>query len=518
MNTMRDIVILFSSFLCLCFSLALIKIFHRLWWSPVRLQYLMGLQGIKGPSYRFIHGNNQEMLSIKKEAMAKPMLGLSHDIYHKVQPHIHLWTNLYGKNFIQWYGPQAQFIITEPELIKEILNDRDGVYPKTEINAHYKKKIFGDGLGTSKGEKWVKMRKLANHAFHAESLKGMIPAMVASMEPMLEKWKNHEGKEIEVFEEFRLLTSEIISRTAFGSSYLEGKNIFEMLKKLTFLVSKNVYKLSFPGIDKLIKSEDQIELEKLEKDIRHSIIQIIKKREEKAMEEDQKDSFGNDFLGILLKAHHDANEKQRISVDNVVDECKTFYFAGQETSNTLLTWAVFLLAVHTDWQEEARKEVVSLFGQQIPTPDGITKLKIMSMIINETLRLYPPVIGILRKVEKGVKLGKLILPPNMLLYMSNLAIHHDPKIWGEDVHLFKPERFSEGIAKATKNNIAAYFPFGIGPRTCVGFNFSFTEAKIALAMILQRYSFTLSPTYIHSPSQLITLRPQHGLQVMLHSV
>lgn len=98
MNTMRDIVILLSIFLCLCFSLALIKIFHKLWWSPVRLQYLMGLQGIKGPSYRFIHGNNQEMLSIKKEAMAKRMLGLSHDIYHKVQPHIHLWTNLYGND------------------------------------------------------------------------------------------------------------------------------------------------------------------------------------------------------------------------------------------------------------------------------------------------------------------------------------------------------------------------------------------------------------------------------------
>lgn len=76
-----------------------------------------------------------------------------------------------GKNFIQWYGPQAQFIVTEPEFIKEILNDRDGVYPKAEINAHYKKKIFGDGLGTSKGEKWTKMRKLANYAFHAESLK-----------------------------------------------------------------------------------------------------------------------------------------------------------------------------------------------------------------------------------------------------------------------------------------------------------------------------------------------------------
>lgn len=97
MNTGSDIVILFSSFLCLCFCLALIGIFNKLWWSPVRLQYLMGLQGIKGPSYRVIHGNNKEMLSIKKEAMAKPM-SLSHDIFHKVQPHVHLWTNLYGND------------------------------------------------------------------------------------------------------------------------------------------------------------------------------------------------------------------------------------------------------------------------------------------------------------------------------------------------------------------------------------------------------------------------------------
>lgn len=90
----------------------------------------------------------------------------------------------------------------------------------------------------------------------------------------------------------------------------------------------------------------------------------------------EEESFGSDFLGILLQAHHDANENQRISVDSVVDECKTFYFTGQETTNTLLTWTVFLLAIHTDWQEEARKEVLSLFGQQhSQNPDEIAKLK-----------------------------------------------------------------------------------------------------------------------------------------------
>lgn len=142
----------------------------------------------------------------------------------------------------------------------------------------------------------------------------------------------------------------------------------------------------------------------------------------------------------------------------------------------------------------------------------------MNMIINETLRLYPPVISISRKVKNKVQLGKLILPANMLLHMSILAIHHDPQIWGEDVHDFKPERFSEGVAKATKNNVAAYFPFGIGQRSCVGLKAAITEAKIALTMILQRYAFTLSPAYVHSPFQLITIRPQHGVQVLLHSL
>ena len=142
----------------------------------------------------------------------------------------------------------------------------------------------------------------------------------------------------------------------------------------------------------------------------------------------------------------------------------------------------------------------------------------MSMIINESLRLYPPVLAIIRKAEREVRLGKLTLPAEVLLFIPNIALHHDPQIWGEDVHLFKPERFSEGVAKATKNNMPAFLPFGMGPRNCVGFNFATTEAKITLSMILQRYAFTLSPAYVHSPFQLLTLRPQHGVQVLLHSL
>ena len=142
----------------------------------------------------------------------------------------------------------------------------------------------------------------------------------------------------------------------------------------------------------------------------------------------------------------------------------------------------------------------------------------MSMIINESLRLYPPIIAMSRKAKREVRLGKLTIPAEVLLVIPNTALHHDPQIWGEDVNLFKPERFSEGVAKATKNNMSAFFPFGMGPRNCVGFNFATTEAKITLSLILQRYAFTLSPAYVHSPFQLLTLRPQHGVQVLLHSL
>ncbi|KAL5553581.1 hypothetical protein UlMin_040982 [Ulmus minor] len=507
-----------QSFLCLSLLLAVLKIFNKLWWTPTRLQHLMAKQGIKGPSYRFLHGNAKEILSMLKEAMAmaKPT-GLSNDIFPILQPHMYRWTKLYGKNYLQWLGTQAELVITEPELIKEVLGDKDRAYTKT-VKSPYIGKLLGDGLATSQGEKWAKMRKLANLAFHLESVKGMIPDMIESVESMLKRWKSHEGKEIEVYGEFRLFTSEVISRTAFGSSYLEGEHIFGMLEKLTLLASKNMYKQRFPGINKLFKTSDQIEAEKLEKGVRRSIIELIKKREEKVKNGDE-EGYGSDFLGILVKAHHNADENQRISVDDVVDECRTFYFAGQETTMSLLAWAVYLLAVHIDWQEEARKEVINLFGKQNPNPDNIVKLKTMSLIINETLRLYPPVIVMKRNATKEVRLGKLKIPANNVnLVVSSLALHHDPQIWGEDVHLFKPERFSEGIAKATNNNLAAFIPFAIGPRNCAGFNFAITEVKIALAMILQRYAFTLSPAYVHSPVFVLTSRPQFGVQVMLRSI
>uniref|UniRef100_A0A7N0VGQ3 Cytochrome P450 CYP749A22-like n=1 Tax=Kalanchoe fedtschenkoi TaxID=63787 RepID=A0A7N0VGQ3_KALFE len=346
----------------------------------------------------------------------------------------------------------------------------------------------------------------------------MLPEMVAGTETMLRKWREYEGLEVDVFEEFRLLTSDVISRTAFGSSYAEGHTIFEMLAKLiTIMFSNFLFKTKIPLISRIVRDKNENEILKLQKGIRSSMIRMVHDREDRVKKGDA-EGYGDDFLGVLVKAYKDLDHSRKMSLDEVIDECRTFYVAGQETTNATLSWVMFLLAIHQNWQEEARREVVRVFGNESPNQDGIAKLKIMGMILNETLRLYPAIAGQVRNTAKEVKLGSLVLPANTNLFVPMLAIHHDPEIWGKDVHEFKPERFAEGIAKATNNNVTAFIPFGLGPRICAGINFAMHEAKIALSMILQRYKFTLSDSYVHSPVTVLTIRPQYGVKVVLQSV
>ena len=139
------------------------------------------------------------------------------------------------------------------------------------------------------------------------------------------------------------------------------------------------------------------------------------------------------------------------------------------------------------------------------------------MILYEVLRLYPPVPFLSRRTYKTMEVGGISYPPEVILALPILLIHSDPDLWGEDAKEFKPERFAEGISKASKV-AGAFFPFGAGPRVCIGQNFALIEAKIGLSMVLQHFSFELSPSYIHAPCTVVTLQPQHGAQLMLHKL
>ncbi|MFS7921661.1 putative 11-oxo-beta-amyrin 30-oxidase [Helianthus anomalus] len=177
------------------------------------------------------------------------------------------------------------------------------------------------------------------------------------------------------------------------------------------------------------------------------------------------------------------------------------------------------LSMHQEWQNKARQEITQVFGSGEPHFEGLKHLKIVTMILNQVLRLYPTLVKILRNTANETKLGNMMLPSGVNIIIPIINVHHDPEIWGEDATEFKPERFSEGVANATKGRGSGCFmPFGGGPKICIGQNLAIVEAKTAIAKILQWFSFELSSSYQHSPSAVFSLPPQFGAQLILQKI
>lgn len=495
----------------------LVNILVKLWWMPLRIQKSLRNQGIDGPPYKLLYGSTQELLEIKKRAKSISMEFMPHDIVHGIFPHIHVWTQLYGRIFVYWLGTKARIFVHDPELMKQILSNKFGHYEKTDPNFQLKHLFGVYGLANTSGEKWARQRRLLNPAFHLESLKLMVPVMAASMGMMLDKWENAiaDGvKEIEVSEEFRCLTADVIARTAFGTSFEQGKHIFHMLAELTVLAGKSFGKMYFPGY-RFLPTPSNSRSRKLDVAIQQSLRELILNRK-KDVELEKNESYGTDLLGLMMNAYKDEVKGKSnfvsLSLQHMVDECKTFFTAGSETTATLLTWTVILLGMHMDWQDKAREEVLHTFKRDTLNFNLLTRLKIMNMILYEVLRLYPPVTMLSRRTCKKMQLGSLTLPAGMELLLPTITVNHDEELWGKDAKDFNPQRFSQGISKASTHP-AAFTTFGFGPRNCIGQNFALIEAKVMLTMILQRFTFSISPAYIHAPALIFTLLPVHGAQI-----
>ncbi|XP_057460614.1 cytochrome P450 CYP72A219-like [Actinidia eriantha] len=499
------------------------RVLNWVWWRPKRLERLLRQQGLKGNPYRLFFGDTKDMAIMSNEATLRP-LNLTDDIRPRVFPFYHQIITEYGKNSFIWKGPIPRVNIMDPELINQILT-KNNIFKKPEVSPILKQ-LF-DGLAQIEDEKWAKHRKIMNPAFHVEKLKHLLPAMHLCCNEVMSKWEalvSEKGScDVDVLPYLNNLTCDVISRTAFGSSYEQGRRIFELQKEQAIIVSRALLLDYIPGWS-FVPTKKNKRMKEINNELQILLKGIINRRSERAMKIGEIVNDNDDLLGILVKSNqnkiqeHGGNKKDAgMSIDDIAEECKLFYFAGQETTANLLAWTMVLLSMHPKWQVRAREEVWQVFGKNKPDYDGLSHLKCVTMILNEVLRLYPPAAILVRVINDDTRIGELNLPAGVHFMIPTVLIHRDCEIWGEDAKEFNPERFSKGIAKATKNQ-GSFFPFGLGPRICIGNNFAMMEAKTALAMILQRFSFELSPSYTHAPFFVLTLQPQNGVHLILHKL
>ncbi|KAK1678562.1 hypothetical protein QYE76_039410 [Lolium multiflorum] len=485
-------------------------------WRPRAITRQLRAQGIGGPGYRFIAGNLAEIKQLRAETAGDALDVGSHDFVPMVQPHFRKWIAMHGRTFLFWLGARPTLCIADVNVVKQVLFDRNGLYPKNFSTPHIAR-LLGKGLVLTDGDDWKRHQKVVHPAFNMDKLKMMTVTMSDCAGSIMSEWKAKLDKggdvEIELSSQFEELTADVISHTAFGSSYTEGKKVFLAQRELQFLAFSTVFNVQIPGF-RYLPTKKNLQISKLDKEVRTMLMNIIKSR----LAAKDTMGYGNDLLGLMLEAcAPEHGENPLLSMDEIIDECKTFFFAGHDTSSHLLTWTMFLLSTHLEWQEKLRKEVLTECGNNVPTGDMLNKLKLVNMFLLETLRLYGPVLALQRRAGSDLEVGGIRVPEGTGLAIPIATIHRDKEVWGEDANEFKPLRFEKGVTMAAKHP-NALLSFSSGPRACIGQNFAMIEAKAVVAMILQRFSFSLSPKYVHAPMDVITLRPRFGLPMILKSL
>lgn len=479
-------------------------------WRPYTVTRWFERQGIRGPPYRLVVGSLLEIKRMMVAGRAKAPLDTGcHDYTPLAIPFFHKWFSDYGKTFLYWLGPIPAICSSDIELVKQMLEDRTDLFPKDYLNPSLEI-IFGKGVVFANGDDWKRHRKVVNPIFHLDNLKSVQAIASEGAQKMIEQWcaqieKQGDGHqaEIDMARCSEELTVEVIERVIFGKTYREVREAFvagKELQKLAF------YALSDPPIPgfRYVPTPRNIRSWKLDKLITTNFTQLIKARHKVAVHRD-------DLLGLMLQSR--GPEAETLSTEEIIGECKTFFAAGQDTSANLLTWGMFLLSRYPEWQDKIREEVLRECRDDDEVID-LGKLKLLNMFLLETLRLYSPVPFLLRKTASDTTVANIKVPRGTMITFPVATLHRSKEVWGLDADEFNPMRFERGASRAAKYPYAM-LAFSHGPRACVGKNYAMVQVQTVMAKILTRFSFSLSPRYVHMPKNFITLVPRHGLPLVV---
>lgn len=396
------------------------------------------------------------------------------------------------------------FVLNRPEDIQRVMVTNSQNYRKSLANRQSLKPILGQGLFVSEGKLWERQRKVMNPAVHRSRLAGYAEIMVKAAEGMIAQWKEREdGCVIDVSEDMTLLTSDIITRAMFGEEL--GPRNHELYEAFqNYLASHGrIHITELMGLPSWLPRPGQIKGRRAVRQFDTVIHSVIRQRFESKSEH-------SDLLQMLLDFHDD--EGKPMSDELLRDEVASIYLAGHETTAITLSWAFYLLDCHPEAKQRILEEVEQVFGDERPSFESVQQLTFTRAVVDETLRMYPPVHVFSRQALGEDELSGERVPKGSFVTISSWVLHRHKLHW-EDPDVFRPERFMPG--NASKVRQFSYIPFGAGPRICLGKHFGLTETVLLLAMFVRGFEMTVKPGHEVEPLGKMTLRPSGGMPMVV---
>lgn len=412
------------------------------------------------------------------------------------------WQRDYGDLASFRLATRRFYLISHPKLIEQTLIKQSDIFvkmydPKKPTGLAL---VLGQGLVTSQGELWQRQRRLMQPVFQRSNLASLLPQIVTTGNNLLARWRLlGEGAEVNLADEMMRVTLEVITQTMFSTSVLDKiERIAPALDTLLRYAAKSVMNpLRMPLC---IPTQANREFNAASALLDDLIYGIIEQRRAQP-------TAHNDLLDMLLNASDDNGEL--MSDKQVRDEVITIFTAGHETTANLLTWTLYLLARHPDALAKLRQELDTLVQGEIPTAEDLQQFVYTRAVLNESMRLRPPVGIMMRRISKDTELDGYLLKQDRLAMFSIYNIHHHPDFW-QQPEQFDPERFL-----SAENRRFSFMPFGTGERVCIGNHFALLESQLLLNMIIQHFDLQLLDTDETEIELAVTLKPKGGVPVKL---
>lgn len=405
----------------------------------------------------------------------------------------------YGDLVCWQFGPFPAFLANHPDLIEQVLVTQ---YPNFVKSSVYRRglRVVGNGLLTSEGDFWQRQRRLVQPAFHQERVVAYGKVMVDYTQQLIDQWRDGEIRDIH--QDMMLLTEEIVSKTLFDVDIKdEAEGVQAALNAVMDFNSNLANQYFLPG---WVPTPSNLRYQRAIEQLDAIVYRIIDQRRASG-----KDT--GDLLSLLLQVR-DESDGTGMSDRQVRDEAMTLFLAGHETTANAMTWTWFLLAQHPEVEAKLQEELKTVLGDRAPTVADLRQLPYTERVVLESMRLYPPVWGMSRRAVEDCVLGGYEVKAGTTVFINQWAMHRDPRFF-ENPEVFHPDRWADNFIK--KLPTFAYFPFGGGSRICIGKAFAMMEASLLLAAIAQKFRLTLQPEYPVVVQPSLTLRPKHGMKMLV---